>query len=295
MIVTRLYGGLGNQMFQYAFAFALSSINKCDLYLDVREFDEVYSKNTVRKFDLDKFQIKGKVASEKILHKFRLTCNASRYKWFRKIAPWLPQGFLMYFKEKGYAFNASIQKNCKWGYLDGYWQSYKYFDAYRDQIVKQFIPINIDKKNREVAEEIKRENSISLHVRRGDYVTNPHANQTHGICSLGYYKLCIEKLEKNIDNLHFYLFSDDPTWVKENLIIHHPITIMDRNGSKDAHIDLYLMSLCKHHIIANSSFSWWGAWLSNSKNKIVFSPHRWFQSGESTDDLIPESWEKVKG
>ena len=134
-------------------------------------------------------------------------------------------------------------------------------------------------------------NSISLHVRRADYVTNPQANQFHGVSSMEYYNKAIHKIKSIISEPHFFIFSDDITWAKQNMIIDCPTTFVSHNGPDKNYDDLRLMSFCKHHIIANSSFSWWGAWLAMNKNKVVIAPTRWFNSPDrNTKDVIPENW-----
>jgi len=131
-------------------------------------------------------------------------------------------------------------------------------------------------------------NSVSIHFRRGDYVTNPLTSQHHGVCSNKYYQDAISLLKSKISQPHFFLFSDEPEWLKTNVSLQEPFRIIDNNPG---YVDLYLMSNCKHNIIANSSFSWWGAWLNNNPDKIVIAPHKWFnEPGINTYDLIPETW-----
>ena len=140
---------------------------------------------------------------------------------------------------------------------------------------------------------ISQTNSVSLHIRRGDYVSNQKTNQTHGTCDLDYYQRCITEIEKEVENPYFFVFSDEIEWVKENLKINHPAEYVDQNTGDKSYEDMRLMSQCKHNVIANSSFSWWGAWLNSYPDKIVFAPKRWFASDKhNTKDLIPEGWKK---
>ena len=125
-------------------------------------------------------------------------------------------------------------------------------------------------------------------------MTDPVTKEFHGICSLEYYYNAIKKITEIVRKPHFFIFSDDIKWAQDNLKISYPATFVNHNADGKPFEDLRLMSLCKHHIIANSSFSWWGAWLSIDPDKIVFAPKEWFtDSGRNTDDLIPGSWHRI--
>ncbi|MBT9150861.1 MAG: O-antigen biosynthesis glycosyltransferase WbnK [candidate division WS2 bacterium] len=135
---------------------------------------------------------------------------------------------------------------------------------------------------------------MSLHIRRGDYVFNLHTNQFHGTCDLDYYFRCVEYLTTKVKNPHFFIFSDEPEWARNNLKLSYPTTLVDHNEADKNYEDLRLMSQCKYHIIANSTFSWWGAWLSQNPEKIVFAPKRWLKSDDyNPKDLMPDKWIKV--
>ncbi len=180
-------------------------------------------------------------------------------------------------------------------YLQGYWQSEKYFKDIEKIIRDDFtFSEEPDYQNKQMADTIKCCEAVSLHVRRGDYVSNPVTTEYHGICSEDYYRRAVREVERYCKNPQFFVFSDDPSWAKENLETGYPTTIIDFNGSEKDYEDLRLMSLCQHHIIANSSFSWWGAWLSWNPQKIVIAPKKWFNRPEiNTQDLIPESWIRI--
>jgi hypothetical protein len=145
-------------------------------------------------------------------------------------------------------------------------------------------------KNADIAEQIGRVNAVSLHVRRGDYVKNPKTTATHGLCSLDYYHTAIRYIYETVEQPYFFIFSDDMAWVKEHLKIDAPCQYVDHNQGKESFNDMHLMSLCKHHIIANSSFSWWGAWLNSSPEKIVIAPNKWFANQNNIKDLLPNDW-----
>ena len=167
--------------------------------------------------------------------------------------------------------------------------------------------------NRELSRKIESHESISLHIRRGDFVQDSKTHQFHGACSLDYYNRCIEYVSEKTNNPHFFVFSDDPHWAKENLRQDISTTIVENNSGFKAYEDLQLMSQCKHNIIANSSFSWWGAWLNANPDKIVCAPKQWFRNKlmdtkyfipegfipwykdtfVDTKDLVPEDWMKI--
>jgi hypothetical protein len=133
-------------------------------------------------------------------------------------------------------------------------------------------------------------NAISLHVRRGDYANNPKTKATHGLCSLDYYQASVRQMAQKVARPHFFIFSDDMEWVQGNLKIDFPCVFVEHNRGAESYNDMRLMSLCKHHIIANSSFSWWGAWLNPNMEKIVIAPRKWFASQTAVPDLFPAGW-----
>ena len=156
------------------------------------------------------------------------------------------------------------------------------------------LKVPLGSRNKELLSLIRTVNSVSLHIRRGDYVSNPDTNSALGTCSLEYYRHCIEHIASNVENPHFFLFSDDINWVRDNLKIKYPTTVVDGNSADTNYADLHLMSNCKHNIIANSSFSWWGAWLNNNPDKIIIAPKIWFANSPLTPkEIIPENWLKL--
>jgi hypothetical protein len=179
-------------------------------------------------------------------------------------------------------------------YLAGYWQSEKYFKEIEDIIRRDFcLKSEPGPENAAMADEIKGVPSVCVHVRRTDYVTDPRTNQHHGTCSPEYYRNAACLVGSQVSNPHFFVFSDEPDWARANLELPVPTTFVTHNGSEKGYEDLRLMALCQHYIIANSSFSWWGAWLGNSGG-IVVAPKRWFNTeGRDTRDLIPAGWARL--
>lgn len=176
-------------------------------------------------------------------------------------------------------------------YLMGYWQSEMYFKDYAETLRSDFnFTIHLDETNRNIAQRIQHSNAVSLHVRRGDYITHTPNAKILSTCSLDYYNQAIDYISKRVDSPHFFLFSDDMEWVKASLDIPFEKTYIEHNRGADSYRDMQLMHMCRHHVIANSSFSWWGAWLNPYPDKLVVAPKTWFSDGKVDDDLIPREW-----
>jgi hypothetical protein len=197
--------------------------------------------------------------------------------------------------EDGFRFDPRVLQAEGNLYLDGYWQSEKYFSSISDVLRKELtLKDEPDAINKELAQVIAESDSVSLHIRRGDYASDPETNRIHGTCSLEFYRMAANELMKTVTAPHFFVFSDEPEWARENLEIDGLVTFVSHNAVAKDYEDLRLMSSCKHHIIANSSFSWWGAWLGNYPEKIVFAPKTWFQTElHDVKDLIPKTWRVI--
>jgi Glycosyl transferase family 11 len=175
--------------------------------------------------------------------------------------------------------------------LDGYWQSEKYFIDCSKLIRKDFTFKNeLDSYNLKLKSKIDKTNSVSIHIRRGDYVNNLNTNATHGLCSIDYYIKAVNYITERIESPYFFVFSDDIEWAKKNIMLNFPCQFISHNIGSKSYLDMQLMSLCKHNVIANSSFSWWGAWLNSNDNKIVIAPRKWFAVNTDICDLIPSNW-----
>lgn len=176
-------------------------------------------------------------------------------------------------------------------YLVGYWQSEKYFLDVASIIRADFtFKHPLDNHNAEVAKQISQVSAVSLHVRRGDYANNPNTNNIHGLCSQDYYLMAVKYVAERVENPHFFIFSDDIAWTRTALKLDFPCEYIDHNQGIESYNDMRLMSLCRHHIVANSSFSWWGAWLNPDADKIVIAPKRWFANQINVQDLFPPGW-----
>jgi hypothetical protein len=293
MIIVRLAGGLGNQMFQYAAARRLAYVNDMPLKLDVKWFSNIPGGDTYRQYELQVFNCVQDIAS---LNEVQALRGVDITRWPKILKRLLKNTGLLMKKscarEEHFHFDPEILRLNGDVYLDGYWQSEKYFVDIEEIIRTEFtIHSAPDPVNKEAGENIRSCEAVSIHVRRGDYVANRVIGQHYAVSSLEYYKAAIAELTARVRNPRFFVFSDEPDWVKSNLMVDAPMTYLDHNGTEKAYEDLRLMSLCKHHIITNSSFSWWGAWLSGNPGKVVIAPQKWFNREDvKIDDLIPEGW-----
>ncbi len=290
MIIVKLYGGLGNQMFQYAAAKSIAvRLNTAMLYDDEYFISpEKFGSSWSYQLNLLNTQIElhSPLISKKlsfIIHRVFRKLNSKNIKYKK------------YFFEKPDQFDANIVDVINNTRLDGYFQSEKYFKQCRAEILKDFSPkAELDSKNKLICEQIHSENSVSLHVRRGDYITNAIAALVHITNHQDYYQKAITYIENKISDPVFYIFSDDINWAKQNITTKSKMNFIDHNKNTDSYKDLFLMSHCKHNIIANSSFSWWGAWLNQNSSKIVIAPQRWYiDATKSTQDIYPEDWLKL--
>jgi hypothetical protein len=298
MVIVNIFAGLGNQMFQYATARRLALKLGVELKLDLSSFDRCQ----FRKYQLDRFCISSQVASAA---EVQALCGQERHDLVSRAAR--KARYLMnrqlgfrwggLVKEKHFHFDPAMLTLPDNVYLFGLWQTEKYFvdsaDAIRADFQLRDAPAG---RNAELISTMKEtREAVSLHVRRGDYVSDPHSNQSHGVCGLDYYQRAIEHMTRSLASPHFFVFSDDIAWARENLRLPSLGTFIDHNGPDHGVEDVRLMSHCQHHIIANSSFSWWGAWLNPSKGKIVCAPRQWFglnaKKQRSAVDVIPASWE----
>lgn len=292
--IIKFNGGLGNQMFQYAFACALAHKFNSDIVFDFSYFKDVLENKNVtsRSFELDVFGIDCKVAqAEDFTNVKRLDFSSSLKKTIAKI---FPKTFnINYFREKdNHFFNKALFEYSGYIFYEGYFQNEKYFKHIRESLLKSFsLKAQLDEQNRSMLEKIKNTNSVSIHVRRGDYVTLDYVNKINGVCSIEYYQKAIKYIAKKIKNPHFFLFSDDIEWLQENLKPDFDFTIVDFNNNK-GYFDLELMKNCKHNIIANSSFSWWGAWLNENSDKIIVAPKKWTNKRQK-NRIVPDNWIKL--
>jgi hypothetical protein len=288
VIVVQLLGGLGNQLFQYALGRALSERRGLQLKLDLSSFKDY----PLRSYRLGNFRIQAEIASEEGI----LQCGYGQgligmaQKNWDRTHPWYARRIV---REESFRFSKDIFKVRDKTLIKGYWQSEKYFidiaQELRDEIV---LKSKMSEESLAILAEIRSGESVSLHVRRGDYVENPVTNAYHGVCSQDYYRRAIGIVKKKVKTeTQYFVFSDDPDWVEKSLDIGTDFRTIRHNGLGKDYEDLMLMSACSNHVIANSSFSWWGAWLCKNPGKVVVAPCQWFaQAGKDTRDLLPKNW-----
>jgi glycosyl transferase family 11 len=291
MIVVKLKGGLGNQMFQYALGRSLTIKNRCKLLLDLSELEDTTQTHTMRHYELSHFHVDAHIASGGFNTDRNVHSPLSTF--FRSILTTKEK--LKHITEKSNRFDSTIIQTVDNSYLDGYWNSPKYFEEYQEIIRNDFaFKDKLSEENTEMAEKITSCFSVSLHIRRGDYVSNPKTNAYHGTCTHEYYdKAVLHILEMNREAV-FFVFTDDPVWVKENFKIDADYIIVSKPNNLSGLRDMQLMNLCQHAIIANSTFSWWAAWLIKHSDKIVIAPLKWFNDPSIiVDDLFPKTWLRI--
>jgi hypothetical protein len=287
MIVVELQGGLGNQLFQYALGRHLAVLNHAQLYLDTGYLnDRGKRKNfTFRTFDLDIFNIDAALAPENISQKYGLHKS-----FFHKISKRFvaPKPF-RFIGEPKFSFNPEILTLPDNVYLNGYWQSEKYFAAITEIIQKDFtLKLSLCAQIQQLQHKIENCNAVCLHVRRGDFVKNG----MHGTLGMEYYGKAALMMEQKTTNPVFYIFSDDINWCRDNIqLTGKVIFVGDEFAGEKSAGHFVLMKACHHFIIPNSSFGWWAAWLGNYPGKIVTAPNTWFHNSHwDTKDIIPSNW-----
>jgi Glycosyl transferase family 11 len=283
MLIIKLTGGLGNQLFQYAAAKALSTHLHTDFLLD----DSFYKKKkNYRTPELYNFNVKEKLATTKQINFFvknNWLYNRKKY-WLRHFTKNIYQEKFHYFDKDFFKLKSPVL-------LDGYFQSELYFKNIEFEIRNcfQINPVLVENVAL-LANEIKHQNAVSVHIRRSDYLL-PQFAKVHGVLPSSYYQKAIEQIKASQPNAVFYVFSDDIDWAKQNLTFNQSKVIFATEQTKTAMEDFYLMTQCTHNIIANSSFSWWAAWLNSNPKKMVIAPHIWFvDKSLETKDVIPQNW-----
>ncbi|UWR43118.1 alpha-1,2-fucosyltransferase [Phaeobacter inhibens] len=283
MIITRLHGRLGNQMFQYAAGRALADRLGVSLTLDSRGAELRGEGVLTRVFDLD-------LATPDILPPLRQRAPLGYALW-RGLGQHLGTGPKLR-REVGLGYNPDFVDWSDNSYLHGYWQSERYFAQSAERIRRDFtFPEYSNQQNAEMAARIGETNAISLHVRRGDYLTLA----AHVLCDQAYYEAALAQVLDGLEGQPtVYVFSDDPQWAKENLPLPCDKVVVDFNGADTDYEDMRLMSLCKHNIIGNSSFSWWAAWLNQTPDRRVAGPAKWFGDPKlNNPDILPPGWLRI--
>jgi hypothetical protein len=290
MITVLLNGGLGNQLFQYATGRALAERHGVGLCLDLSRLEHTISGDTPRSFELAPFGINASVVRDtgrkqagryrSIMHRLLLKAG-------------IPSSGSIVLKEQTFRYDPLVLRFPPDCVLDGFWQSERYFTQIASLLRQE---LRLTEPSTALVDAIAQlsDSTVALHVRRGDYITNPVTAGYHGVCSLEYYRSAVSLVRQQYPDAAIMVFSDDPVWCQEHLDLGQPFILADSFGLSSAAEELQLLSGCAHQVIANSSFSWWGAWLNPSAHKLVIAPSRWFADPAiSTSDLFPESWVRL--
>lgn len=285
MIVTKIRGGLGNQLFQWAAGLNLARQHNTELLLDTGN----YAINHARNFELEKLGIKINTADEQVVARTKAK---------------------QFYKQPFFHFDYRFLTLPDETFLRGYFCSDKYFSSCAIEVKSVLnkalgeIELNSDQTN--IVNQIKQSQAVAIHVRRGDYVSNSTYNDFFGTCSTDYYQAAISAVEELQGNsVKFFVFSDDLNWAKDNLRLRDTSVFVDTNRGADSYLDMLFMAECSHNIIANSTFSWWSAWSNPNPSKIVIGPSKWFRSNYRTEsgrgvwiknphyytgDIYPSTW-----
>jgi hypothetical protein len=294
MIVVKLQGGLGNQMFQYAVGRNLQRRHGGQLALDLTQLLDRYPRPNmvVRDYDLDIFRIQPRFTLLSQIAR-RLPVPLLYMYGTSTLARVLNRAGLQRYILEPVGFREEVLQSRGNVYLDGYWQSPKYFEGSEAVLRREFeVKRPLSPAGEQVAAEMAATDSICVNVRRADYVTLPESIEAHGFVGKEYYDRGIELIAPRLKDPHIFVTSDDIEWCRENLRFKYPTTVLghDYNGYKFGEY-LTLMARCKHFLIPNSSFAWWAAWLNASEDKIVVCPKQWFRNPKiDSSDWIPRQW-----
>lgn len=292
MIIVKIFGGLGNQLFQYAMARSVAYRNNVEFKVDLSWFlnDRV---ETPRKFSLDKFNVKYSLANDNEVNKYLTLKKIMGRDLYETMIPFK---YKKYIRQREFQnFNNKYMNMRGNVYLDGYWTDERYFTDVTQFIRKEFALQNeLSPMNKEISDIIQDTESVSIHVRRGDYVTSKNFEPIFNICNEQYYKQAVSEIVKRIAKPNFFIFSDDIEWARQNVKTGHNTVYVSGLDGGLPHEELILMSTCKHNVIANSTFSWWSAWLNSNTGKIVIAPGKWFNlSAQHGGECVPSTWYKI--
>lgn len=291
MKIVCIKGGLGNQMFQYAFALVLKKhFPEEDIFIDT-SFFKGYN---FRQFELERiFSLTVPKAS--LWHILKIYYPLYNFKIWRFICKYLPSRKTFYKEKRMFTYFDDVFKIKNDCYFFGSWQNEKYFRDYREEVINAFtIKIPLHDPSQQLITSIEETNSVSIHVRRGDFLLY---KEYKGICEVDYYQKAIDYIKSQVQAPFFYIFSTDEEWCLDNIVplCPHSYKIVNWNHEEYSYEDMVLMSKCKHNIIAHSSFSWWAAWLNIHEDKVVVAPQKWINSDKVTDSPQLDSWVLIDG
>lgn len=278
MIAIRLQGGLGNQMFQYAYGRELVSRGYGVVYED-----SSFATDSLRDYELDVWRVDAPKlsAADRVLLPRRFE-GQGWANWLQGKRP------LRKLSERPLGFHQRFLTPPTHAYLTGYWQSERFFPRVRDELVDAFRPAkSVSEESRHVAALVETTNAVAIHVRRTDFLTL----SAHQGCGVAYYERCVSDLLNHFAELEVFVFSDDLAWCEANLRFRCPTRFVGHNSGPTAYEDLWLMSRCRHHVIPNSTFSWWSAWLKTDPSGVTYAPAPWFNDPAAPGgDVTPDRW-----
>lgn len=283
MITVTLRGGLGNQLFQYAVGRGLAVRRNTGLSFDLSWFGRHLANETPRAYALQPYELD-------------VSLDGARHPSVRpvpktRLGRFLARRDALLFKQAGQGYDPAVLDAPDGSLLDGYWQSEKYFLNVSARVREELTPADPPAgRNADLLSRIHSQLSVGIHIRRGDYVTNKHAYAFHGMPEVDWYRRAVDLIATRIGGAELFVFSDDPDWSEAEFRPEHPTTYVRHNGHA-AHEDLRLLAACSHHILANSSFSWWGAWLGEKPGQLAVAPNPWYRNVPgATGDVVPARW-----
>jgi Glycosyl transferase family 11 len=294
VIVTKLQGGHGNQLFQYATGRCLAMRLGVALFMDRRWFGTIGEGDTPRVYELDRYKLDQSFFDPESFTLVEIAPRPSGLRRFLSRTPSKP--WLEHYRQQGDGFDPRVLDLPDNSYLVGWWQDERYFGEIRATLLEEIeLSDPLTGSGADWLRQIRNSVSVSLHVRRGDYVTNPATTKFHGVLGVPYYEAAVDRLAEltRRRDLELFVFSNDIEWCKRHLGLPYPATFVESGGSGAD--DMRLMKHCRHHIVANSSFSWWGAWLSDHPEKVVIAPKNWFSDAQANaeTEIVPRSWVRL--
>jgi len=290
MIITRLAGGNGNQMFQYAAGLALARRHNTQLLLDINyllDKSKRYFRHENREYALDMFNISGRIAANRQIARFTVPRKGNKYVYHIKKR--ILQEYHVV-KEDDLASWEEFMESPSDAYIEGYWQNTQYFQAIGKEIRTEYTFKNkLPGQCTPLMKRIRTDNAVCVHFRRGDFVNHP----TLDIVTLDFYYDALRLLSERIDSAKLFVFSDDISWCREKFKPkEYDCEFVDQLlAGPNGEYHLHMITACNHYIIPNSTFAWWGAWLSESPGKVVIAPKKWWNAQvESVNSIVPSDW-----
>lgn len=292
MLIVKVHYGLGNQLFQYAFARSMSLRKNIPFALDLHFYAKhQQDQHHPRVYQLNRFRIEENIAPDKDVMTFKEPGFVQRRvaSLGNLIKPYFSRRIVY---ERGLSYDPNILRVNDDVYLSGYWQDLRYFEEFGEVIRKDLQwKEDADGRNRDLLKILQSVESVGIHFRRGDYLTDQYTVEQVGMADLAYYEESIARIEQACRDLRYFVFTDDPEWVKRHFNLDSGYELVTLNDQKNAFEDLRLLSSCKHRIISNSSFAWWGAWLGERPGAMTFAPAVWRKNGP--DMYTPAHWRRV--